>query len=355
MPALPTPQDIAFMEAHADDTLVPNIIACVSICGIASIVFIGLRFSSQTLIRRQISLNLSDWFLLLSWLFFAIFAIAFALTTRAGGGRHIIFATDPRLLQILNIADENTYCYSMAFLKLSILSLYSNIFPYRWFHFAVWVIAAIVSSWAIAFGTAAIFQCWPIPYGWDPTIPGGFCIDYGLVVLVAGVINIITDFIILAMPIPVIWKLQASRQSKWELTFMFALGSSACIVSIIRLAFALRVGTTTDGSWDNIPAGLLSVVELMTGILAASIPTYRALFRRIFYGPGRLSTAEGSFRGTERTGTVKSQNFGRNTGRNVSISAGQFHNESQQGIVVTDRIEMYTTRGDEWVRVPDTE
>ncbi|KAF2965286.1 hypothetical protein GQX73_g8295 [Xylaria multiplex] len=360
MSALPTKDEINYMLAHASDTLVPNIIVCTSVCGIATIVFIGLRLYSQSLVRHDFYLNLSDWFLIIAWVFFAAFDIAFALTTRAGGGRHILFATDPRLLQILNIADENTYCYAMAFIKLSILSLYGNIFSSKRFHYVLWTVAAIVCTWAISIATVAIFQCTPIAFGWDPTIPGGFCINYGLVVLVAGVINIITDFTILGMPIPLIWRLNISKQKKRELTITFALGGSACVVSIIRLAFALRVGTTSDGSWDNIPAGLLSVVELMTGILAASIPTYRPLYQRLFYGPAVASqqpTGKGSMSGKGSEATVNDQTFVRNSSRNVSVSAGRFPPEFRPGISVTDQIEMvvYSNKGGNWKRVSDTE
>ncbi|RYO83906.1 hypothetical protein DL766_001733 [Monosporascus sp. MC13-8B] len=356
MPALPTEEQVAYMLAHPDDNLIPNIIACTSICGIASIVFLALRFSSQRLVSSR-GPTLSDWLLIIGWVFFAVFDVCFAMTTRYGGGKHIIYVTDPRMLQILNLANENTYCYAMAFIKLSLLSLYGSVFTSKRFRYCVWAVAAVVTTWAVSIATVGIFQCTPIAFGWDPTIPGGYCFNYGLVVLIGGIINIVTDLTILCMPIPLVWKLHVTRQKKLLLCFTFAMGGSACIISMVRLAFALEVGSTADGSWDNIPAGLLSVVELMTGILAVSIPTYRPLYRRLVEGPSWVKQSIQNDYASGNRNAEYHRSFGREGPRSVSVSAGRVSVGTRQGISVTNQIELtvHTSKGGSWVRVPDEE
>lgn len=64
MAQLPTPSEIAWMKAHADDTRVPSIIATTSICGIASTVFVLLRFISRRMARLKPQLN--DWLLVVA-------------------------------------------------------------------------------------------------------------------------------------------------------------------------------------------------------------------------------------------------------------------------------------------------
>jgi len=113
----------------------------------------------------------------------------------------------------------------MAFIKLSILKMYGDIFASKRFHYSLWAVAVLMISWTIACSLTAIFQCTPIAFNWDITIPGGFCINYGAVVLAAGGFNIATDLIILVMPIPLVWKLHTSKQKKWQIIFAFALGS----------------------------------------------------------------------------------------------------------------------------------
>jgi hypothetical protein len=65
MPRLPDAAEIAYMEAHIDDTLVPNIIACTVICGAASVLFIILRLIARMLTKA--SLQTSDWLILFAW------------------------------------------------------------------------------------------------------------------------------------------------------------------------------------------------------------------------------------------------------------------------------------------------
>lgn len=65
MPRLPDAAEIAYMEAHINDTRVPDIIACTSICGIASIVFIALRLISRRISKAGIAT--SDWLILFAW------------------------------------------------------------------------------------------------------------------------------------------------------------------------------------------------------------------------------------------------------------------------------------------------
>lgn len=62
---------MANMQAHPDDSLVPDIIACCLICGIASIIFILLRFWSRKLVHGRIKLQLSDWLLLIALVYFS--------------------------------------------------------------------------------------------------------------------------------------------------------------------------------------------------------------------------------------------------------------------------------------------
>lgn len=67
MTKLPTAQQVIYMEAHAGDTLVPDIIICCSVCGIASIVFLLLRVWSRKIVHGRLKLHSSDWLLFIAW------------------------------------------------------------------------------------------------------------------------------------------------------------------------------------------------------------------------------------------------------------------------------------------------
>ncbi|KAI2768087.1 hypothetical protein F4815DRAFT_68448 [Daldinia loculata] len=279
----PSQEQIAYMLAHKNDSLVPNIIAACSICGVASTVFILLRLYSQYLVFRKFRVTQSDILLLIAWCFAAAFTIGLAIIIKYGGGRHVIFVTDPRMLNIWKVCDEVLYTISLGFIKLSILRLYGSIFQSRRFHCCLWTFAVLVIVFHSTASIIDIFECRPIAFSWDTTIQFASCINYGLFVLLTGVVNIITDFIILCAPIPLVLRLQTSKHKKRLLIFTFAMGGSACVVSIIRLGFSLTFDSTVDPSYDNILISILSLIELMAGILATSIPTYRPLFRHIVH------------------------------------------------------------------------
>ncbi|RYP41490.1 hypothetical protein DL767_000995 [Monosporascus sp. MG133] len=357
-------RDMAWLQAHAHETLVPNMIVCASVCSAATVAFVVLRLRSRWIMHGYLRLEASDWLILISFLFFAAFVICFGLTTLYGAGRHAIAVTDRRKLQILSLLGETIYFYSMAFIKLSILSLYARIFPSRRFRWYLWGIAAFMVAWALQGSFVTVFQCTPIEYGWNRELPGGRCINYGLSVLISGIANIITDFVILCAPIPLVLRLQVTPQKKRLLIFTFALGGS------------LRLGEF-DGTWTGIPAAMINIVELMAGILAASIPTYRPLYRR-WLQRGTLpihnkSNPRHYYHGGERNNSRRNNKsrasdtdggFGDNAlPHSVEVKvgcsnrAGDNHGRIlSRGINVTEQIELVrhvTNANGTWVRVPD--
>lgn len=69
----------------------------------------------------------------------------------------------------------------------------------------------------------SIFSCYPVEKSWDSSIPG-YCINYGTVTLVIGILNVIFDFAILGLPMPMLWKLRMSTRRKIWLSGVFAIG-----------------------------------------------------------------------------------------------------------------------------------
>lgn len=69
----------------------------------------------------------------------------------------------------------------------------------------------------------SIFSCYPIEKTWDSTIAGR-CIDYGIVTLAIGILNVIMDFAILGLPMPLVWKLRMSTRRKAYLSAIFGVG-----------------------------------------------------------------------------------------------------------------------------------
>lgn len=88
---------------------------------------------------------------------------------------------------------------------------------------ALLVITAILVAWNIGALFSAIFQCSPIDKFWNVETPGK-CFN-GLVYFRAiACTNLLTDVLILIVPMPVIWGLKISHAQKIALSGVFLLG-----------------------------------------------------------------------------------------------------------------------------------
>ena len=172
---------------------------------------------------------------------YTLYIVVESISTVWGAGRHVILVTNAKALTLVSciigyspeimkvnackafLTTECFYCAAILCTKLSILCLYNRIFPQRWFRVASIVLAAFISSWALAAVFVSIFQCIPVSSQWDPKI-SGHCVNYGSSVRATGIINIITDFILLGLPMPLVWRIKTSTTKKWQLTITFVLG-----------------------------------------------------------------------------------------------------------------------------------
>jgi hypothetical protein len=91
-----------------------------------------------------------------------------------------------------------------------------------------WAIHALnVFNICLAFGIffACMFQCQPIPYFWDKTIPGGSCVNMGAFYVSTAALTILTDILVLALPFWIFLGLKMPVRVKIALLFVFLLGA----------------------------------------------------------------------------------------------------------------------------------
>ena len=86
------------------------------------------------------------------------------------------------------------------------------------------VTAVIFCQW-FSLTFAGIFQCRPVAAFWDHSIQGAKCIDLPRFGIISGVLNLMTDVLILCLPIPMVWALQMTNAGKITVTGMFLLGA----------------------------------------------------------------------------------------------------------------------------------
>ena len=118
---------------------------------------------------------------------------------------------------------ELIYVMGIGFNKYSILFFYRRLFPGRPLLILLQTVGSIVLIWQIAIGSAFIWQCNPVRKAWDVAIPGT-CIEVIKLWLGNALPNIVTDFIIITIPLPLIWKLRISLSQRIALCGVFLTG-----------------------------------------------------------------------------------------------------------------------------------
>lgn len=83
----------------------------------------------------------------------------------------------------------------------------------------------LVVGYSIALLGPLVFPCTPFERTWDVTITIGSCIDRTPVFMATAVLNMITDIIILILPIPMVVNLHMPKAQKLSLVCAFGIGS----------------------------------------------------------------------------------------------------------------------------------
>ncbi|KAI9843173.1 MAG: hypothetical protein M1838_002736 [Thelocarpon superellum] len=286
---------------------------------ILSTIVVGLRFLSRRISGTHFWWD--DWLILPALLCdWGISAASWYQVQYSGFGRHTEAfggpVTDAQIELFLKLlmALQIFYFFSSFFFKTSIILLYYRIFGVsRTFRKALTAAWIIVLFYFIANLLAAIFECKPVSFYWDKTISGGTCVDSTAFYRWNGVANLLIDFIILTLTIPMIWRLNFALKQKISVTALFLLGTFVVIASIIRVTTFNDV-VAADITYTLVVSSTWSTVEQSVGIICACLPVLPPLFHRVVgatnswrTGKSYTSSADASYRpsGSDRSRTIR--------------------------------------------------
>ncbi|CAF9926325.1 MAG: hypothetical protein HETSPECPRED_006305 [Heterodermia speciosa] len=179
------------------------------------------------------------------------------------------------------------YSLAMTLLKISVVSFQYRIFPVVPFRRIVLACGAFVLAFGTASTLAFILACTPLSDFWLSLSGGlkselrGNCISIRKLLLINGGINTFTDIALLLLPLPILWRLRASRLQKLVLTGIFITGLVVVAVSMVRLVLLARY-RGHDITWDFLPASIWTAAEPSIAVVCACLPSLRPLFVRLF-------------------------------------------------------------------------
>ncbi|KAF3120104.1 hypothetical protein TWF703_002749 [Orbilia oligospora] len=180
------------------------------------------------------------------------------------------------VLQIL-YASSFPYICELWGLKVCFLLLYGGLIPpsMKWLRNCLYATWLIVGIGFIASMLLMALWCLPVSRNWDVTMlkgNEGRCFAYSSYepYFTLTAFHIVTDFMIYALPFPILKSLSLNRRQHLGVISIFALGG-VCIASTIGR-------TVSIGLTSNIPlVGFWTSFEQMTGLIVVCIPALKVL------------------------------------------------------------------------------
>lgn len=187
---------------------------------------------------------------------------------------------------------RTTYVIALCFVKLSILWFYRAIATHRTFRRVVNATIAFVSMYSFASAVASIFQCLNPADSWsttnyiaqfDPNRKAHEvkCFDPSKLWIFCGAANLLSDVVILLLPIPTLLSLRVPMSKRLALVGIFSIGLMAIVASSVRMwVIVLWSESAENSARFGTDLLLWGQVETNSGIISASIPFLRLLFQR---------------------------------------------------------------------------
>ncbi|KAH8432712.1 uncharacterized protein LDX57_010339 [Aspergillus melleus] len=145
----------------------------------------------------------------------------------------------------------------------------------------------------------SVMQCIPVQKFWIPTLDGQ-CIEPAKLFYTQQIPNILSDAILLVIPLKPVWSLSISKRQRVLLSFVFLVGCLTLVFDIVRLVAMIQfTHSGPDMTFNQVPMAAWTCTEAAVAITAASMSSFRPLFRlgrRKFWTEVRQSTSPGHYK-----------------------------------------------------------
>ncbi|KAI0470745.1 hypothetical protein GGR56DRAFT_660360 [Xylariaceae sp. FL0804] len=272
------------------------------------VVVISLRIYSRISLRA--GLGWDDAFVVMGAPIGIGMLVIAGIWSQIGVGYNLeVVAVNIGLILRLLFAYQILYCFCIASAKLSVLCLYLRVFVEKKIRITAKIAIGVVLAGTFGNFLQPWLMCQPFQALYDPTITDAKCGDELASLVAMGVFQVVTDFVILGLPLLSLWKLKMRPRRKLALMGVFLVGFITTIVGIIRLANLTTVQLETNLPGTMVIADFLTTLEPNLGLLCVSLPMLAGLFKSWFgrgqettdgYGSSNQYVAGGGGRSTDR-------------------------------------------------------
>jgi hypothetical protein len=213
---------------------------------------------------------------------------------------------------------EVFYALSSTFSRLAAGALLLRLTIHPLHRRVIWFVMILASLFGIAFLTQILVQCQPINFFWSvPRDPSrGHCINLKInegFTYAHAVVASIGDWTYGILPAFIVSGLKMNLRTKASVFLLLCLANVGSIATLIRFKAIHQITLSKDFLFATVDLVIWSSVEVGIAIIAASIATYRPLFRTFFSAGNsgnRPMAHVRHFRGSTSFGHSPQQNLG---------------------------------------------
>ncbi|TIC90275.1 hypothetical protein CH35J_012026 [Colletotrichum higginsianum] len=223
-------------------------------------------------------IGLDDWLAVASLIFIVGVFTGTMFWLKFGLGRHEAVVQEEDPLNIMHFyqtiyANEILYPMGLASARLSLVVLYQRIFGLFSARYYLHGLLAFIGAWAIYATIPTIVACTPVQNFWTTHKN---CIELSNLYISIAVGSIVTDFVLIIIPIPYVMRLTMSPIKKGLLISSFVFGGFNCFITIIRL---IKVSTFDygDPTWGTVDLMIWTGLEAYCAVICCCLPTLRPL------------------------------------------------------------------------------
>ncbi|KAJ5722823.1 hypothetical protein N7488_000858 [Penicillium malachiteum] len=230
-------------------------------------------------------LRLDDWLMLAAMIpLTVIFAVTFVVT-HLGLGKHVWNTTVGHLqtMEKLLYASLIVYTFLLWEIKMAVLSFYRRVFGMNSLNY----LAIFFSTgWFVGSLIALLLAPAPISYFWTEfndqftgVSTGHYRFTFYNWYIGNAATNVVGDFLVLIVPIPIVWSLKMRTAQKVMVSMVLFLGSLVFAASIVRIHYLTKVKGSglLDVTWTMAPVCLWSTLEPCLSVISASLPTIQPI------------------------------------------------------------------------------
>ncbi|CAI7677917.1 unnamed protein product [Penicillium pancosmium] len=255
---------------------------------VLSALFVAFRlFTRVKLVKKW---GYDDLLIIAAWICSAIFYAFIIVERHYGLGKpkaslppHIVQGQLFYIMKYLWVSIP-FYNLSLILSKLSALVFLTSIFRIRRFSITAYLLMGFLVVAGLWMVLSGFIFCVPIPIFWsmNKSLVAAHCLPKAPVWFTNASIQIITDIIILILPMPIVSKLRLPKRQRAGIMIIFGVGVCVIATSLARVYELSVMVRGHDFTKTNAEAAVWSSLEANVSIICACLPPLHTLISRVF-------------------------------------------------------------------------